>query len=143
MAPAVSHRDFLKLTAFSLGSLGLNPWQRLFSIPDFPQNENDWHLGCHRIWHKSVSLPLSGDSSSVGWDLPAVGWTSLFIGAGVAIHSTYWHNNYGEPSSRGCVNASPDDSKWVFRWTIPEVAYDPGDVTVSMPGGTLIEVIES
>jgi len=28
-------------------------------------------------------------------------------------------------------------------WTVPEVSYDPGDVTVSMPGGTLIEVIES
>lgn len=100
-------------------------------------------LGKHRIWRKAVSLPLSGGSADVGWDLPAVGWISLFVGAGVAIHSTYWHNNYGEPSSRGCVNASPDDSKWVFRWTQPEVAYDPGDITVPMPGGTTIEVVGS
>ncbi|NOY98449.1 MAG: L,D-transpeptidase [Chloroflexi bacterium] len=61
---------------------------------------------------------------------------------GVAIHSTYWHNNYGVPTSRGCVNARPDDAKWIFRWTQPVVPYDPGDVTVSMPGGTLIEVTE-
>lgn len=100
-------------------------------------------LGNHRIWRKAVSLPLSGGSSAVGWDLPAVGWISLFVGSGVAVHSTYWHNNYGVPTSRGCVNARPDDAKWVFRWTQPEVPYDPGDVTVSMPGGTLIEVIES
>ncbi len=99
--------------------------------------------GKHRIWRKAVSLPLSGGSSAVGWDLPAVGWISLFVGTGVAIHSTYWHNNYGVPTSRGCVNASPDDAKWVFRWTLPTVPYDPGDVTVTMPGGTLIEVIES
>lgn len=100
-------------------------------------------LGKHRIWRKAISLPLSGGSSAAGWDLPAVGWISLFVGSGVAIHSTYWHNNYGVPTSRGCVNASPDDSKWVFRWTQPSVPYDPGDMTVSMPGGTLIEVIES
>ena len=98
-------------------------------------------LGNHRVWRKAVSLPLSGGSSAVGWDLPAVGWITLFVGAGVAIHSTYWHNNYGVPTSRGCVNASPEDAKWVFRWTLPQVDYEPGDVTVSMPGGTLIEVI--
>ncbi len=100
-------------------------------------------LGKHRIWRKAVSLPLSGGSSATGWDLPAVGWISLFVGSGVAIHSTYWHNNYGVPTSRGCVNARPDDAKWVFRWTLPEVPYAPGDITVSMPGGTLIEVIET
>jgi lipoprotein-anchoring transpeptidase ErfK/SrfK len=106
---------------------------------------DDWGtpLGRHRIWRKAVSLPLSGGSSAVGWDLPAVGWISLFVGTGVAIHSTFWHNNYGEPTSRGCVNARPEDAKWVFRWMLPEVPYDPGDVTVSMPGGTLIEVIET
>lgn len=99
-------------------------------------------LGQHRIWRKAVSLPLSGGSAAVGWDLPAVGWTTLFVGTGVAIHSTYWHNNYGVPTSRGCVNARPKDAKWIFRWTDPPVSYDPGDVTVSMPGGTLIEVTE-
>jgi len=99
--------------------------------------------GTHRIWRKAVSLPLSGGSAAAGWSLPAVGWISLFVGTGVAIHSTYWHNNYGEPTSRGCVNANPDDAKWVFRWTLPQVAPDPGDVTVGMPGGTMIEVIET
>lgn len=100
-------------------------------------------LGKHQIWRKTISLPLSGGSAAAGWDLPAVGWISLFVGSGVAIHSTYWHNNFGVPTSRGCVNARPDDAKWIFRWTLPSVSYDPGDMTVSMPGGTLIEVIES
>ena len=85
---------------------------------------------------------MSGGSTGGGWDLPGVGWTSLFIGNGVAIHATYWHNNYGEPMSRGCVNARPEDSKWIFRWTQPVVPYEPGDVTVQMPGGTRVQVIE-
>lgn len=98
--------------------------------------------GSHRIWRKAISLPLSGGSAAFGWDLPAVGWISLFVGSGVAIHSTYWHNNYGEPTSRGCVNAAPEDAHWVFRWTSPRVPYDPGDVTVGVPGGTRVIVVE-
>ena len=103
---------------------------------------NAWEtpVGQSPIWRKAVSLPLSGGSASAGWSLPAVGWVSLFVGTGVAIHSTFWHNNYGEPSSRGCVNASPEDAKWIFRWSLPEVPYDPGDVTVEMPGGTIVSV---
>lgn len=97
-------------------------------------------VGEFPIWRKAISLPLSGGSASAGWSLPAVGWVSLFVGSGVAIHSTYWHNNYGEPSSRGCVNASPFDAKWIFRWSQPVVPYDPGDVTVEMPGGTKVSV---
>jgi lipoprotein-anchoring transpeptidase ErfK/SrfK len=99
-------------------------------------------IGEHRIWRKTVSLPLSGGSASAGWSLPAVGWISLFVGSGVAFHSTYWHNNFGEPTSRGCVNCSPEDAKWIFRWTMPSVPYDPGDVTVGMPGGTQVRVVE-
>lgn len=97
-------------------------------------------VGDFPIWRKAISLPLSGGSATAGWSLPAVGWVSLFVGTGVAIHSTYWHNNYGEPSSRGCVNASPEDAKWIFRWSQPFVSMDPGDVTVEMPGGTKVSV---
>lgn len=94
------------------------------------------------IWRKLVSLHMSGGTTGGGWDLPGIGWTSLFVGSGVAIHSTFWHNNFGEPMSRGCVNATPEDSKWVFRWTQPVVSYDPGDRTVQWPGGTVVEVVE-
>ena len=99
-------------------------------------------IGEFPIWRKLVSVHMSGGTTGGGWDLPGVGWTSLFVGNGVAIHSTYWHNNYGEPISRGCVNARPEDSKWVFRWTLPIVSYEPGDVTAQMPGGTGVQVIE-
>jgi hypothetical protein len=97
-------------------------------------------VGEFPIWRKAISLPLSGGSASAGWSLPAVGWVCLFVSTGVAIHSTYWHNNYGEPSSRGCVNASPEDARWVFRWSQPVVPYDPGDVTVDWPGGTVVTI---
>jgi hypothetical protein len=91
-------------------------------------------VGKSPIWRKAVSLPLAGGSASAGWSLPAVGWVSLFVGTGVAINSTYWHNNYGEPSSRGCVNASPEMHTDL---SVSQPVVQPtGDVTVEWPGGT-------
>jgi hypothetical protein len=86
-------------------------------------------LGTLNIWRKQVSTHMSGGTTGAGYDLPGIGWTSLFSGDGVAIHSTFWHNNFGgELMSHGCVNARPEDAKWVFRWTNPPVPYDPGDL---------------
>ena len=51
--------------------------------------------------------------------LLGVPWTSFFVETGVALHGTYWHNNFGWPMSRGCVNLRTDDAKWLFRWTVP------------------------
>lgn len=99
-------------------------------------------LGVRPIWRKLISVHMSGGTTGGGYDLPGVSWTSLFEGNGVAIHSTFWHNNFGEEMSHGCVNAAPDDAKWIFRWTNPIISYDPGDLTVGMPGGTVVEVIE-
>ena len=85
--------------------------------------------GTHTIWRKQVSTHMSGGTTGGGYDLPGIGWTALFSGDGVAVHSTFWHNNFGgELMSHGCVNARPEDAKWIFRWSNPPVQYDPGDL---------------
>jgi hypothetical protein len=99
-------------------------------------------IGAHPIWRKSVSIHMSGGQTGTGYDLPGVAWTTLFTGEGVAIHSTFWHNDFGTPRSRGCINCTPDDAHFIFRWTLPVVPYDPGDIQVGMPGGTIVDVIE-
>jgi hypothetical protein len=99
-------------------------------------------LGKRPIWRKLISVHMSGGTTGGGYDLPGVSWTSLFEGNGVAIHSTFWHNNFGEQMSHGCVNAAPEDAKWIFRWTDPIIPFDPGDLTVGMPGGTQVDVFE-
>lgn len=108
-----------------------------------PSAEWSTPKGPHPVWRKLISLHMVGGTTGGGWDLAGVGWTSLFVGNGVAIHSTFWHNDFGVPRSRGCVNARPEDAKWIFRWLSPVVPYDPGDVTVTMPGGTIVEVVEA
>lgn len=88
-------------------------------------------VGPHPIWRKLISHHMSGGDAVSGWDLPGIAWTALFAGSGVAIHSTYWHNDYGVPRSRGCVNARPEDAKWVFRWSLPSVSWEQGEITVT------------
>ena len=97
----------------------------------------------YNIWRKLISLHMSGGGTGAGWDTMAIPWTSLFIGGGIAIHATFWHNDFGTPKSHGCVNTLPEDAKWIFRWTTPHVPYDIGDVeTNNMNEGTRIEVVE-
>jgi lipoprotein-anchoring transpeptidase ErfK/SrfK len=57
------------------------------------------------------------------YELPGVPWCSFFVPEiGVAFHGTYWHTNYGNPMSHGCINMRPEEAKWIFRWTTPVAA---------------------
>ena len=96
--------------------------------------------GVHPIWSKRISRHMEGGTPTNGYDLPGVGWVSYWHSNGAAIHSTYWHNDYGRPRSHGCLNCSPPAAKWLFRWTTPTVAYDPGNIEVTWPGGTRVGI---
>jgi lipoprotein-anchoring transpeptidase ErfK/SrfK len=100
-------------------------------------------LGSHLPWRKVVSIHMTGGSSGNGWDTMSVPWTILFDGSGAAIHSTHWHNDFGTPRSQGCVNATPEDAKWIYRWAEPHIDLYPGDITMRGPMGTIVDVFES
>lgn len=38
-----------------------------------------------------------------------------------ALHASYWHERFGEPTSAGCVNLSPIDAEILFGWSDPPV----------------------
>jgi len=102
-------------------------------------------LGSYLISRKFMSLQMSGGTTGAPYDLPGIGWVSVFATGGVAIHATVWHNDFGTPKSHGCVNALPEDAKWIFRWSLPQIPYDPGMVDISISGekSTTVQVIES
>jgi lipoprotein-anchoring transpeptidase ErfK/SrfK len=79
------------------------------------------------------------------FDLPGVPWCTYITENGVALHGTYWHNDFGTPKSHGCVNTLPEDAKWIFRWGQPTVPYDPGmvDISQTSTSSTMVQVIES
>lgn len=76
-----------------------------------------------------------------GFDLPGVPWVSYIYWTGVAFHGTYWHNDYGTPRSRGCINLTPADAKWLYRWTLPVVP--SGEDYLRAPGGTPVSIVDS
>lgn len=89
--------------------------------------------GEFRILSKYPSKHMGNGNLFAGpdeYELPGVPWTCFFHEAGYAFHGTYWHDNFGTPMSRGCVNMRIDDAKWLFRWARPlhepERIYTPG-----------------
>jgi lipoprotein-anchoring transpeptidase ErfK/SrfK len=97
--------------------------------------------GDHLIWQKRIARHMQGGTREVGYDLPGIGWVAYFASNGAALHSTYWHNDFGVPKSHGCLNCRPEDAKWLFRWTAPAVPYQPGWLTVSMQApGTVVTI---
>jgi len=99
--------------------------------------------GWFRTFHKRPTYHMTGgaDDASV-FDLPGVPWDSYITDSGVAIHGTYWHNDFGHPHSHGCINMAPQDAKWIYRWTLPTVP--PGDSLTFEPGiGTRVLITQS
>jgi len=89
--------------------------------------------GKFRILSKYPSKHMGNGNLFAGpedYELPGVPWTCFFHEAGYAFHGTYWHDNFGAPMSRGCVNMRIDEAKWLFRWVRPlhepERTYTPG-----------------
>jgi lipoprotein-anchoring transpeptidase ErfK/SrfK len=38
-----------------------------------------------------------------------------------ALHTAYWHDDWGDGASGGCVNLSPLDARYLFDFTEPRV----------------------
>jgi lipoprotein-anchoring transpeptidase ErfK/SrfK len=103
---------------------------------------NPTPTGEFQTFHKRATRHMSGgDLVSSGYDLPGVPWVVFITSYGVSFHGTYWHNDYGLPHSHGCINLTPAEAKWIYRWTLPNVpatrrfVYAPGE-------GTLVKIVE-
>lgn len=95
--------------------------QRLYAyegdtlIRSFVVSTGTWRTptvtGKFKIWIKLRSSSMSGP----GYYLPDVPYVMYFY-KGYGIHGTYWHNNFGTPMSRGCVNMTIADAEWVYNF---------------------------
>jgi len=96
--------------------------------------------GEFRIISKYPSKHMGNGNLFAGpgdYELPGVPWTCFFHESGYAFHGTYWHDNFGTPMSRGCINMRIDEAKWLFRWVRP--LHEPDRIYT--PGyGTLVAI---
>ncbi|MDN3443076.1 L,D-transpeptidase family protein [Microbacterium sp. APC 3901] len=49
-------------------------------------------------------------------ETPNVPWVTYFNGD-EGFHGTYWHNDFGNPRSHGCVNMPIDVARYVYEWS--------------------------
>lgn len=62
-----------------------------------------------------------GNNHPDNYDLGNVPY-NLRIMPHIYIHYAYWHNNFGKPMSRGCINVNLKDSKWIYRWADEDIS---------------------
>lgn len=98
--------------------------------------------GSFSTFHKAPSVHMTdGAGDKANYDLPGVPWVSFFTGNGDAFHGTYWHNDFGDPRSHGCVNVPDNVAKFIYLWSTPVVP--PDEDYLHLPGeGTRVEVID-
>lgn len=77
-----------------------------------PTPKGEW-----RVWIKLRYARMRGGSKALGtwYDLPNVPYT-MYYNKGYGVHGAYWHNNFGNPMSHGCVNMKPEEAGIVFNW---------------------------
>lgn len=100
--------------------------------------EGDTPRGEFVIERKQPTRHMANSFGPSTFDLPGVPWVCYISWTGVAFHGTYWHNDYGTPQSRGCINLPIKDALWLFRWTEPHVPF--GEDYVETTQGTPVIV---
>lgn len=97
--------------------------------------------GEFRIWAKTPMQDMYGGNRAAGdyYYLEDVQWVQYFF-EDYAFHGTYWHNNFGQPMSRGCVNMRNEDAKWLFEWASPPNATSGWFLSDAGNPGTLVVV---
>ena len=94
--------------------------------------------GSFRIKSKLETETMRGSFAADRSDyyyLEDVPWT-MYFDQSRALHGAYWHDNFGTPQSKGCVNLSPGDSHFLFQWAEEGDwvhVYDPSGETPTDP----------
>lgn len=95
-------------------------------------------LGQYHIYWKLTSTLMTG----YNYYLPDVPYTMYFYG-GYGLHGTYWHSNFGQPMSHGCVNLKTEEAKQLFEWAGPTLPAGETQVEATADNpGTLVVVHE-
>jgi len=112
-----------KWIEISLAEQKTRAWEGNRIVIEFPISSGKWAptpKGTYHIWYKTRNQVMSGGSKDLGtyYYLPNVPH-NMFFYQGYALHGAYWHNNFGQPMSHGCVNAPLNYAGQIFEWAGP------------------------
>ena len=78
--------------------------------------------GVYRVWLKESEADMRGLNGEDPYSVATVPWTEFFSPEkGLALHTAYWHDQFGTRRSHGCVNLAPRDARWLYFWSDPQV----------------------
>ncbi|HEX3480887.1 MAG TPA: L,D-transpeptidase [Kofleriaceae bacterium] len=78
--------------------------------------------GVYRVWLKESEADMKGLNGEDPYSVATVPWTEFFSPEkGLALHTAYWHDQFGTRRSHGCVNLAPRDARWLYFWSDPQV----------------------
>jgi len=110
----------------------------------FPTPAGEWSVvykqPARHMYSGDGSEASGGDAESDFFDLPGVPFNVFFTTLGHAIHGTWWHGDYGRPRSHGCLNVTPQDARWIWRWVEPASLYTVSAAGSSKEPGTPVIV---
>jgi hypothetical protein len=74
--------------------------------------------GLFKVWARLERDGMSGATGAPNaYSLQSVPWVMYFDDS-ISLHGTYWHDLFGYRQSRGCVNLTISDAKWVYQWML-------------------------
>jgi hypothetical protein len=88
----------------------------------FATPKGEWEIRRKRPSRHMSSESGDGGGTGPEYDLIGVPWVCYFL-SGFSFHGTYWHNDYGDPRSHGCINLTPDAARFVYRWCDPMLKF--------------------
>ena len=112
--------------------------QRLYAYEDgreiynFAISSGKWGRtpkGKFKIWIKLRYTKMEGGSRALRtyYHLPNVPYVMYFyndeipMSRGYGIHGTYWHDNFGQPMSHGCINMRTEEVELLYHWAKPDL----------------------
>jgi lipoprotein-anchoring transpeptidase ErfK/SrfK len=72
--------------------------------------------GLYYVNSKIDSQTMEGVLGGEYYNVPDVPYVMYFTDRGHAIHGAYWHDNFGQTMSHGCINLPLDIASWMYSW---------------------------
>ncbi len=104
------------------------------------RRQNDTPAALYRIRSKTAVTKMAAEEREAShYEVSEVPWATRFR-SGLYFHAAYWHDQFGNPKSHGCVNLSPVDAKWVYDWTTPTMPAGWNELEVPVQGSMVVSV---
>jgi len=103
-----------------LGDQSMKAWQGdtviLETLVSTGKDDFETPTGSYFVNSKVKEQDMEGVLGGEYYDVPKVPDVMYFTDRGHAIHGAYWHDNFGNRMSHGCINLPLDVADFIYEW---------------------------